>query len=280
MQQHGSLLDRIIRLIESGNLRLPINDPVALKLQMAIANNTEDIGKIEALIMSDQALAAEVLRAANSPFFCGISRVRTIRTAIVRLGTQQMRRLILLISERTKYRAQNPVLQEMLNDLWRHACTTALAAQWLSKRLHMTGIEEICFLGGLLHDIGKLVILKAVDEIERTEKVELNPFPALLIEILQMEHGNLGCKVLQSWNIPEIYCQIARDHNSESVHSEDLPLLIVRLANEGGRKLNLGLYTERSLDLAQRPEANLLNVSAELLEELQDMLGNHLMIAV
>ena len=69
MPQNGSLLDRIIQLTDSGNLKLPVYDPVALKLQEAIANKTEDILEIEQLIMSDQAAAAEVLRAANSPFF-------------------------------------------------------------------------------------------------------------------------------------------------------------------------------------------------------------------
>jgi putative nucleotidyltransferase with HDIG domain len=279
MPQHGSWLDRITRLIESEGFNLPVCDPVSLKLQKAISNKTEDIGEIESLILSDQALAADVLRAANSPFFCGLSSVRTIRTAIVRLGTQQMRRLIILITERAKYRARNPVLNGMLGDLWRHASTTALAAQWLSKRLCLTGIEEICFLGGLLHDIGKLVILKAADEIEKTESIELQPSADLLAEILQTEHCNLGYKMLQKWNIPEIYCQIARDHNMENAHSEDLPLLIVRLANEGSRKLHLGLYSDESPDLAQIPEANLLNISAEILEELQQMLENHITIA-
>jgi HD-like signal output (HDOD) protein len=279
MQQHDSLLDRISRLIDSEGFSLPVCDPVTLKLQKAIANKTEDIGEIESLIMSDQALAADVLRAANSPFFCGLSPVRTIRTAIVRLGTQQMRRLIILIAERAKYRARNPVLHGMLGDLWRHASTTSLAAQWLSKRLCLTGIEEICFLGGLLHDIGKLVILKAIDEIEKAESIELQTSPALLAEILQTAHCNLGYKMLQKWNIPEIYCQIARDHNIVTVHSEDLPLLIVRLANEGSRKLGLGLHSNKSLDPILIPEANLLNVNAELLEELQDMLENHITIA-
>src|SRR5512135_282219 len=100
MPQSGLFLDRIIQLIDSGGLRLPVFSPVALKLQAAVSNKTEDIGEIESLILSDQALAAEVLRAANSPFFCGLSPVRTIRTAIVRLGTQQMRRLVILVSER------------------------------------------------------------------------------------------------------------------------------------------------------------------------------------
>jgi putative nucleotidyltransferase with HDIG domain len=278
MRQDGSLLDRIIQLIGSDGFNLPIYDPVSLKLQKAIANNTEDIQEIENLIMSDQALAVEVLRVANSPFFCGLSPARTIRAAIVRLGTQQMRRLILLISERTKYRAQNPALHRMLGDLWRHASTTALAAQWLSKRLHMTGIEEICFLGGLLHDIGKLVILRAVDEIEKRESIEI-PSPDLLNEILQTEHCSLGHKMLQQWNIPEIYCQIARDHNIDNVNPEDFPLLIVRLANKGSRKLSFGLNPDMPPDLAQTPEVNFLKVGAEPLEELQEMLANHFTIA-
>jgi putative nucleotidyltransferase with HDIG domain len=278
MRQDGSLMDRVIQLIGSEGFSLPIYDPVSLKLQKAIANNAEDIQEIENLIMSDQALAVEVLRVANSPFFCGLSPARTIRAAIVRLGTQQMRRLILLISERTKYRAQNPALHRMLGDLWRHASTTALAAQWLSKRLHMTGIEEICFLGGLLHDVGKLVILRAVDEIGKKESIEI-PAPEILNEILQVEHCRLGHKMLQEWNIPEIYCQIARDHHIDNVDSEDFPLLIVRLANQGSCKLSLGLNADMPPDLAQTPEVNFLKVGAEALEELQEMLANHFAMA-
>jgi HD-like signal output (HDOD) protein len=278
MRQNDSLLDRITCLVESDSFSLPAYDPVSLRLQKAIADKNEDIGEIEKLILSDQALAAEVLRVANSPFFCGLSEVRTIRAAIVRLGTQQMRRLVLLILERVKYKAQNPALHKRLGDLWRHASSTALAAQWLSKRLHMTGIEEICFLGGLLHDIGKLVILKAVDEIAERDRCE--PLsPVLLNDILKTEHCRLGHQMLMKWNIPEIYCQITRDHDAENINTEDFPLLIVRLANEGSKKLGFGVNPDIPLDLAEIPEVKFLQVRVDLLEELQDMLANHLNIA-
>jgi HD-like signal output (HDOD) protein len=278
MPQNDSLLDRIIQRVDSGSLKLPVYDSVALKLQEAIANKSEDILEIEKLIMSDQMAAAEVLRAANSPFFCGLSPVRTIRNAIVRLGTQQMRRLVILVSECAKYKAHNPDLHGMLLDLWRHASTTALASQWLSKRFRLTGIEEICFIGGLLHDIGKLIILRAVDEIEDSEGNGSPISREMLGSILQTAHCALGYRLLMRWNVPPIYCQIARDHHAESL-SEDLPLAIVKLANEGSRKLGLGLDPDPSINLSETPEAGLLDASEKLLAELEAMIEEHLLIA-
>jgi len=278
MQPNASLLERIVHLIDSGGLQLPAYNPIALKLQAAIATDSENIADIEKLIMSDQVAAAEVLRAANSPFFCGLSPVRTIRNAIVRLGTQQMRRLVILVWERAKYSAQDPDIHTMLRKLWPHACTTALAAQWLSKRVRSTGIEEICFLGGLMHDIGKLVILRAADEIKKSAKDASSYSCEVIFDLLQSAHCELGYRLLFSWNIPEVYCQIARDHHSEE-HSEDLPLAIVRLANEGSRKLGLGLDPNPELNLSNTPEANMLQVSEKLLSELEEMIENHLSIA-
>jgi HD-like signal output (HDOD) protein len=279
MPEAGALLNRIVDLIDSGGLILPVFDPITLKLQQAIASGTEDIGEFEKLILQDQALAAEVLRAANSPFYCGLSPVKTIRNAIVRLGTHQMRRIVILVSERNKYKAKNPALQKMLFELWRHASTTALGSQWLSKRLHSTGIEEICFLGGLLHDIGKLVILRAVDHLTQPAPGAAAIPRGPLDEVLLAAHCQIGHQLLMKWNVPEIYCQIARDHHSEDLSSGDLPLTIVRLANNGSRKLGLGLDPAPSMDIGASPEAGMLNVQDELLSELESMLEEHLSVA-
>lgn len=76
--------------------------------------------------------------------------------------------------------------------------------------------------------------------------------------------------------MPEIYCQIARDHHSEEISEGDLPMTIVRLANEGSRKLGVGLDPNPSLVLAATPEASLLNVSEILLAELEVMIEDHI----
>jgi len=279
MPDAAALLNRIFDLIESGKLILPVFDPITLKLQEVIANGSEDLKELENLILSDQALTAEVLRCANSPFYCGLSPVKTIRNAIIRLGTHQMRRLVILVSERNKYKAKNRALQTMMFDLWRHASTTALASQWISKRVRSTGIEEICFLSGLLHDIGKLVILRAADELAQQETGLITISQEPLHEVLMAAHCQIGYQVLKNWNAPEIYCQIARDHHTEDLLSWDIPLTIVRLANNGSRKLGLGLDPNTALDLSLTAEAAALHVGDDLLTELESMMEEHLSVA-
>jgi HD-like signal output (HDOD) protein len=276
MEPNGSLLERIYQLISSGKLRLPICNPAILQFHEAFTGDSEHIGKIERLIMTDQTLAAEILRAANSPFYCGLSPVRTIRNAIVRLGYQHVQHLMILASEHAKYQAYNVELNKLLKDLWLHASTTGLAAQWLAQRLHLKGIEEICFLGGLLHDIGKLVILRAIDEIKKSEVPALAVSRSLLNEILSTTHCAMGYELLQSWNLPEDYCCIARDHHAEELPLDNVPLAIVRLANESSRKLGIGLDPNPDLVLAATPEASMLKTSELLLAELEVMLEDHL----
>lgn len=274
-----SMLDQAILRIESGNLKLPIYDPVTLKIQEVVANQIEDIGVLEELILGDQALAAEVLRAANSPFYCTLSPIRTIRNAIVRLGMQQMRRIVMLVSQRAKYRSRYPDLHKMLLALWQHTSMTALSAQWLSRRLHLTGIEEICFLGGLLHDIGKLSLLRALDEMRETAGQHPDVSPAALNDFMAVNHCRIGYSLLKQWNIPEIYCQIARDHHQAQFPAGDLTMAIVRLANEESRRLHPGAEPGHAAGLAISPEAATLKVTETLLEELHCMLEEHLTMA-
>jgi putative nucleotidyltransferase with HDIG domain len=276
MAQKASLLERIGLLLESGDLELPVYNPVALRLQEVVATHADDVSAIEELIIKDQALAAEVLRAANSPFYCGLMPVGTIRNAIIRLGAQQILRLVILVSEHAKYKAQDKVLNSMLGELWRHASVSAMAAQWLAKRLHLSGSEEVCFLGGLLHDIGKLVILRAIDEIKQSDGEQLSLSHDFLKEILTTTHCQLGYKLLKNWNVPDVYCHIAQAHHDQEIAPSELPLAVVRLANETSNKLSIGLHPNPAMVLSSTQGAALLKTSDVLLAELEVMIEDHL----
>jgi len=267
--------ERLIGWIKSGRLQLPVYSPATMRIQQYLDDYAGDISAIEDLISSDQVLAVEVLRAANSPFYCTIATIDTIRNAIVRLGMQQVRRIVVLVSERRRYRSQYPDLDGLLVGLWEHVSATALSAQWLSQRLRLTGIREVCFLGGLLHDIGKLVILRAVDEMRRKGEAGTPPSPEKFREFISASHCQIGYDVLKRWEIPDIYCLVARDHQKQGVPADDLTLAIVRLANTGSLRVFEGADEDSLLRLTKTPEAKRLGVDGDLLLELRETLEGH-----
>jgi putative nucleotidyltransferase with HDIG domain len=263
--------DRLLNWIRSGKLRLPIYSNAALKIQ-SMSDDEIDIARLEQMILDDQALAAEVLRTANSPFYCSAAPITTIRNAIMRLGTQSIKRIIILSSERVRYRSRFPDLHKMLIKLWLHVSVTALSAQWLAQHLRMTGIQEVCFLGGLLHDIGKLIILRAVDEMRKTGKIEKTMPDEILNEFIMENHCDIGCEIMKRWEIPDVYCRIALEHHKETLSAEDLPLMIVRLANNSS---SLKDDNEALAFLSEAPEAQALNIEESTLLELRKTIGAH-----
>src|SRR5262249_59865374 len=180
-------------------------------------------------------------------------------------------------SHRSTYEAKDPTLCKMIHTLWTHASATALAANWLAGRLGFgKDVESEAFVGGLLHDVGKLVILRAIDEIQ-TEKASLLVFSqALLDEILATAHTTLGYTFLRHWDVPEVYCEIARDHHLQEFDQSKIPLVSVRLADHAGSKIGLSLNPNPSIILSALPEAQCLNAGEILLAELEIMMEDSL----
>jgi putative nucleotidyltransferase with HDIG domain len=253
-------------------LELPAINPMASRLQAMAADDDFDIKEVENLILTDQVLAAEVLRAANSAFFGGLAPIGTIRAAVIRLSVQQVARLIYLVSERSKYSARDAQVHRRLQNLWRHSSAVAKGSHWLARRLNFKNLEDTVFLGGLLHDVGQLVILRALDEIKLKEDSPFDVSSNLVQEVLMSAHTGLGYELLKDWNIPETYCLIARDHHGEEYDASDFALGIVRLANMTASRLGLSLHPDPSLVLGDLPEAHSLGANEILLAELEIML--------
>lgn len=272
MKREAPLLVQLKQFAVNNQITLPVFSDVARQLQEASQSDTYDLDEIERSIDSDPALAAEVLRAANSAFFGGLAEITSIRAAIMRLGFKQVTNLAFMATEKNRYMARQPKINGMMKALWQHASACALAAEWIAKKMRYGQVAEEAFIGGLLHDIGKLFLLRVLDHMSAENPIAAAcPLP-LVREILKQAHTDQGYQLLQSWNLPAVYLTIVRDHHSEQIDPSNLPMLMVRLANHACHKAGIGLDRDETVVLAATAEATALGMSEVALAELEIIL--------
>lgn len=267
-----SLLDQALAFAAARQVTLPVFSDVARKVQNATREETYDIADIERAIESDAALVAEVLRAANSAFFGGLAEVSSIRTAILRLGLPRVANLVFLASEKSRYAARHPDLAALMHDLWHHASACALAAEWIARKARFPQHCETVFIGALVHDIGKLFLLRVLDEMSRETHYAGVVSGELVREMLDDAHADVGYRLLATWHLPAIYQTIVRDHHVAVPDPANVPLLIVRLANQACNKVGIAVRPQPGLVLSAAPEATALGLSEIALAELEIIL--------
>jgi len=268
----ASLLEQIGEFAEEHRVTLPVVSPVAIELMAAVQREDARPSDVEAVVQSDQVLIAEVLRSANSAFYGGLSPVTSVQAAIFRLGLVQVARLVFMATERNRYTAHQPALGAVMHRLWAHSSACALGAEWLSKKLGHRGIEQEAFVGGLLHDIGKLYLVRVLDEMAATSPEPFETPKAFLLELLDVAHASQGFRLVSEWNLPAVYSTIVRDHHADEPDPTNIPLQLVRLANRACHKVGVGLKHEPELVLTVQSEAAMLLTSDVLLAELEILL--------
>ncbi len=248
------LLEQIRSFVKLNDFQLPVANDVATKMRQLTANDSFSISEVDELIHQDPSLTTEVLRVSNSAFFGGLSSITSVRMAIVRLGVKKVLQLVTLTSEKNRYTAENPLISKILGELWHHALACSAGAGWLARELGYDRFEDECFIGGLTHDVGKLFLARVLDEM-MTKGDEFEDLSVTLIEeLLRESHAEEGLRLLKEWRFPEVYQRIVEKHHDPIGDSTDIPLALVRIANNSCRRLGLGLEDEIDSTLELAPE--------------------------
>lgn len=179
-----------------------------------------DLAKVVEL---DPALAAQVIRYANSPFFGYRGRVDSVHTAISRvLGYEMVMNLALGIAAARPFKLprHGPL---GLSAFWRHAIYSATMMQVCSREVPRSlGLKPgACYLAGMLHNFGILLmghLLK--DEYDRLRTLVSQhpdrPLCELEQQVIGMTHGQLGARLLEMWGLPEEIVVAAREHHNDA----------------------------------------------------------------
>jgi putative nucleotidyltransferase with HDIG domain len=221
-------IENILREIE----HLPTLPQIVTKL-LAMT----DSAKVNAMNLSkemDQSLSAKVLKVANSAYYGGraTGRVNNIHHAVVIIGFDAVKEIILTTSFFHTFRDSKEV--ESLKPLWQHSTECALIAKRLAWVYRYEALDE-AYLGGLIHDIGKLVIQQYFPEQYRliqSKSAGGGENLAIEKEILGLTHADIGGRVSKQWNFPESLVDSIAHHHDEKWQSNPQLGRILFYANQ------------------------------------------------
>jgi HD-like signal output (HDOD) protein len=247
----------------------PLPEIASRLMQLLRDEDAADPRNVAELVGNEPAMTASILRMANPASFGGLRPVAELDEAIARLGMRQVGALVTTVAHKGHFESDDPEMKSLLHGLWDHAVASALAAK------HLTALGEgdrtEAFIAGLLHDTGKLLALKGLDQLER----QGNGFtPSVAEELMNLLHTELGHTVLRSWKIAEPICRVALHHHDSEPAPDDLLLLRVQAANTIARKLGAHPHPDPDLDLFEAPSIERLNIGdlelAALMVDVED----------
>lgn len=232
-EQKRAEFKKVLREIKN----LPTLPGIVAKLGKMAENpdtTTEQMGKV---ISKDHILASKLLKLVNSAFYGFPQRISSLNSAIILLGFNVIKSLIISASIFEVMEAQDV-------ELWEHSLGCAVVCNVLARHLGVKDPEEIS-TAGLIHDIGKVAIkMELPREYEMITVLSLEKKISRLEaerEILGLDHAEVGSWLAKSWNLPNKLIEpIACHHEPQLAKEEQQASAIVHFANILIRGLGYG----------------------------------------
>jgi putative nucleotidyltransferase with HDIG domain len=211
---------------------LPALPAIVQDLMKSTGPDDIDINVITRKVSLDQALSAKTLRFANSSFYGLQAKVTTIQQAITLIGVDSVRHVV-TATALTGYFPQSANTTFDYCALWRHAIATAVCARVMARHLHVN--QDYAFTAGLLHDIGRLVLVthfrREYEAVVAYRKLHDCEWLIAERDVMGVDHVQTGEALAIHWNFSEaIQNAIAGHHNPEQQKHHSLAA-IVHVAN-------------------------------------------------
>jgi putative nucleotidyltransferase with HDIG domain len=201
-RKRDEAIEAVSHRLYNENFQLPVMPGVMTQLVALLADEKSSFHDMAKLIMTDQVLISNILKIANSSFYGGSGQVDSLQFAIVRLGMREIVNIVTAIQICSLKSKDVP--QEQMQAILDYSLKVAFVASGLARECRLD--SEEAFLGGLLLDLGKTVILSVAKDY-RIEQ-------ALLDELLTARHAEIGAMIALKWNYPETIQKLIRYHHN------------------------------------------------------------------
>lgn len=268
MTATSSLVELIELRLQSGNVELPVFDDIALRVHREVRQNKLDTAGMCEILETDPVLVSEILRMANSSFYAGLTSVKNLQDAAVRLGITQIATIVVSVKSKKMYSATSSHFRNRLERLWAHSSAVAQTSRWLAKSAGYADLADDAFVAGLLHDVGKLSLLCIIEDIIIADEMVLSD--AIVNLTINQLHPGHGAKLLESWNLPETFRDVVLHQSDQTFDEANILLCIVRLVDRACVLEDISdMPGNPTLDLETLPETSALGLSNIDLAELR-----------
>lgn len=228
--------------------RLPSLPEIYFRINDVINDPESSFGDVADIISNDTSLSSRLLQIVNSSFYNFPAKIDTVSHAISIVGTRQLRDLALATLVMTAFKGVPEDLVDM-KSFWKHGVGCGIAA-WVIALLCRESNPERYYLTGILHDVGRLIIL--ANHPETSQKImERSQAGDQLVnvverEILGFDHGAVGAELLHSWNLPDNLSEVIRYHHSPLEATDyAVETALLNLADVFAKSMELGCSGDR-----------------------------------
>ncbi|MCX8117551.1 MAG: HDOD domain-containing protein [Desulfobacterota bacterium] len=231
-----------------------------------------DIGKI---VSQDPGLTVRLLRLVNSAFYNFPSKIETITQALVIIGTQQLRELVLATSIIHLFQGIPKDLVSM-ESFWRHSIACGLAARALASYRNEANVERF-LIAGMVHDIGRLIMYKKIGDLSRCALIQSRAKGTPLLqeerEVIGFDHSQMGRVLLQAWKLPQSLEEVvAYHHHPQRADHYPVEAAIVHIADILINALQWGTSGSHQVPPFEPSAWDLLDLSPAILPPLLSQL--------
>jgi len=194
---------------------LPTMPHTTVELINMCDNPNTQISKMSSKITSDPSLTADILKLANSAGFFASRKIDNINEALVRIGLKNLKFMLIATSSKTILEKR----YKKFESIWNHCIKTAFYARTLAQQLGLRGVDDQAFICGLLHDIGKIVLLSVdlditnkIAEIVQQHRIRTT---TVIEEIsIGISHSTIGKLIAEKWNFADFMIEGIEFHHT------------------------------------------------------------------
>lgn len=272
----AEMANALNRMIDDEEIELPVLPEIAGQVERLLEDEQNSFQKVAEWVEREQSMASRILQVANSPLYATREKIYNLDQAVGRLGLRETRQILQAVIAENLFRTEVPNFQEAVRNLWLHSVCTAYGNERIAQFLKIPHSEDF-FMAGLLHDIGKLLVIHLLNE---GVKRDLWPIKAiddgLLRSLMVKRHNVMGLRLLRHWEYPRVMQHAVRYHNSERFIERGHELVVITyFSNQVAHEMGYGFVPTVEKPLSRWHLASALNMTREEdLEPLEKALDN------